>query len=113
MSGKYNEKSKSISCTVCNECGGCCYTDIPYEETLRIKQDKVNSLFKNIYVTSGITGMYHPVNYRNKVHGVISTGKNKKEIEKLAYDKNNLMALCSHCHISKHLKNLTESVEED
>ena len=51
MSGKYNEKSKSISCTVCNECGGCCYTDIPYEETLRIKQNKVNSLFKNIYVT--------------------------------------------------------------
>ena len=80
MSGKYNEKSKSISCTVCNECGGCCYTDIPYEETLRIKQDKVNSLFKNIYVTSGITGMYHPVNYRNKVHGVISSGMNKKVI---------------------------------
>lgn len=50
-----------------------------------------------------------------QVHHIkrFSTGKNKKEIEKLAYDKNNLMALCSHCHISKHLKNFSESVIED
>lgn len=41
-----------------------------------------------------------------QVHHIkrFSTGKSKKEIEKLAYDKNNLMALCKHCHISKHHK---------
>lgn len=31
-----------------------------------------------------------------------STGKNKKDMLKLAYDRNNLMSLCKHCHISKH-----------
>lgn len=34
-----------------------------------------------------------------------SKGKSKKEIEKLAYDYENLVALCKHCHIKKHLKN--------
>ena len=46
-----------------------------------------------------------------QVHHIkrFSTGRNKKEIEKLAYDKNNLMSLCKHCHISKHSKNLSEN----
>ena len=50
-----------------------------------------------------------------QVHHIkrFSAGKNKKEIEMLAYDINNLMALCSHCHISKHLNNSSESVIED
>lgn len=41
-----------------------------------------------------------------QVHHIksFSTGKSKKEIEKLAYDPNNLMSLCKHCHISKHKK---------
>ena len=39
-----------------------------------------------------------------QVHHIIrfSTGENEHEIEQLAYDYNNLMSLCAHCHISKH-----------
>lgn len=31
-----------------------------------------------------------------------STGKSVAEIKKLAYDNNNLVSLCKHCHIKKH-----------
>lgn len=74
MSGRYNESTKTITCSVSNDCGGCCYTGIPYEKTLEIKEKKVNELFDGIYKTKRIVGMYHPVNYRNKVHGVVGKG---------------------------------------
>lgn len=35
-----------------------------------------------------------------------STGINKREIENLAYDKNNLMAMCYSCHFKSHHKNI-------
>lgn len=47
-----------------------------------------------------------------QVHHIkkFSTGKNKKEIEKLAYDYNNLMSLCKHCHVSKHNHEKNKSI---
>lgn len=84
MSGKYNEKDKSISCSVCKLCGGCQYTDMPYEKELELKNAYVEKLFKGIIKPKKIVGMYRPVNYRNKVHGVVgydTSGKgNKKNI---------------------------------
>ncbi len=74
MSGKYNNTTKTITCSVSNDCGGCCYTGIPYDKTLEIKEKKVNELFKGIYTTKRIVGMFHPINYRNKVHGVVGSG---------------------------------------
>lgn len=74
MSGKYNESTRTITCSVSNDCGGCCYTGIPYDKTLEIKEKKVNELFKGIYATRRIVGMFHPINYRNKVHGVVGSG---------------------------------------
>lgn len=73
MSGKYNESTRTITCSVSNDCGGCCYTGIPYDKTLEIKEKKVNDLFKGIYATRRIVGMFHPINYRNKVHGVVGS----------------------------------------
>lgn len=74
MSGKYNESTRTITCSVSNDCGGCCYTGIPYDKTLEIKEKKVNELFKGIYATRRIVGMFHPINYRNKVHSVVGSG---------------------------------------
>lgn len=74
MSGKYNNTTRTITCSVSNDCGGCCYTGIPYDKTLEIKEKKVNELFKGIYTTKRIVGMFHPINYRNKVHGVVGSG---------------------------------------
>lgn len=74
MSGKYNNTTRTITCSVSNDCGGCCYTGIPYDKTLEIKEKKVNELFNGIYTTKRIVGMFHPINYRNKVHGVVGSG---------------------------------------
>ena len=45
MSGKYNESNQSISCSVCKQCGGCQYVDIPYEKELKQKK----CLFKTAF----------------------------------------------------------------
>ena len=44
----YNEQKKSISCPFSKKCGACKYTDMPYEEELKIKQKYVEDLFKGI-----------------------------------------------------------------
>ena len=71
MGGKYNETEKSITCTVCKECGGCQYTGIPYEKELEKKYACVQALFAGICTCEPIVGMYRPAYYRNKVHGVV------------------------------------------
>ncbi len=78
MAGKYNESDKSIKCSVCDVCGGCCYTGIPYEKELEIKHKYVSDLFKGITEVEPVVGMYRPVYYRNKVHGIVGYNKDKK-----------------------------------
>lgn len=80
MGGKYNEMNQSITCSVCQSCGGCQYTGMPYAETLKIKQKYINSLFKDICSCDSMVGMYRPVYYRNKVHGVVGWNADKKII---------------------------------
>ncbi|MFQ7575469.1 MAG: 23S rRNA (uracil(1939)-C(5))-methyltransferase RlmD [Lachnospira sp.] len=76
----YNEQKKSISCPFSKKCGACKYTDMPYEEELKIKQKYVEDLFKGICQCELITGMYRPINYRNKVHGIVGYDKDKNII---------------------------------
>jgi len=46
------------------------------------------------------------VRQMDHVHHIISfiTGRNKDEIEELAYDKNNVMSVCEECHAELHAK---------
>lgn len=78
MAGKYNEQDKSITCSVCDACGGCSYTGVAYEEELKIKHKYVSELFKGIIESEPVVGMYRPIHYRNKVHGVVGFNKDKK-----------------------------------
>lgn len=80
MGGKYIEETKTIKCPVCKMCGGCQYTDIPYEKQLDKKYNQVKNLFKDICEVEPIVGMYRPVNYRNKVHGIVGYDRNKNII---------------------------------
>ena len=68
MSGKYNESNQSISCSVCKQCGGCQYVDIPYEKELKKKSAYLKQLFEGICTVGEVHGMYRPAFYRNKVH---------------------------------------------
>lgn len=80
MSGKYNETDKSISCSVCKQCGGCQYINIAYEKELKKKSDYLKKLFSGICDCGEVTGMYRPAFYRNKVHAVVGIGKDKRII---------------------------------
>ncbi len=62
MSGKYIEEDKTITCSVSNDCGGCCYTKVPYDKTLSLKQKHVTELFRGVAECEKITGMYRQVN---------------------------------------------------
>lgn len=77
MSGTFNEKDKSIHCTVCKQCGSCQYVDVPYDKELKKKAKNLEKLYEGIAKCSGFYGMYRPVFYRNKVHAVV--GKNKND----------------------------------
>ena len=80
MSGKYIEEDKTITCSVSNDCGGCCYTKVPYDKTLSLKQKHVTELFRGVAECEKITGMYRPVCYRNKVHAAVGTNRDGRII---------------------------------
>ena len=80
MSGKFNEKDKSISCSVCQRCGACDYIKVPYEKELSEKKNYINKLFKGICTFDKVNGMYRPAFYRNKVHAVVGLDRDKNII---------------------------------
>lgn len=71
LGGRYCENYKSITCSVSTDCGGCCYSGVPYSDELRRKQTEIEELFRGVCPCEQISGMYRPVWYRNKVHGVV------------------------------------------
>lgn len=66
---------KNGLCPVSNQCGGCQYLDMPYEEQLRKKQAELQQLLGGFCKVYPIKGMDHPFHYRNKVHAVFGHRK--------------------------------------
>ena len=62
------DKTNSSKCIYAKQCGGCDYQGVPYEEQLDKKLANVKELIGKYCEVTGITGMYYPYNYRNKVH---------------------------------------------
>lgn len=56
------------TCQVASACGGCCYTNMSYEQTLQKKQELVNRLLEKLCPVMPIIGASDPFYYRNKVH---------------------------------------------
>ncbi len=79
-------------CKYWKKCGGCDYQGLSYEKQLLKKQNYIENLLAPVLLKNGykkdavsklflpIIGADDPYHYRNKVHGVFSTGKNKKII---------------------------------
>lgn len=80
MSGKYNEADRSISCSVCKDCGSCSYTGVSYQEELDKKYKYVKKLMAGICRPEQVVGMYRPVYYRNKVHANVGLDREKNII---------------------------------
>ncbi|MCI8760339.1 MAG: 23S rRNA (uracil(1939)-C(5))-methyltransferase RlmD [Clostridia bacterium] len=71
-------------CKTYQRCGGCNLRHVQYEETLKIKQNAVQSLLNktlksNVKIDS-ILGMKNPYNYRNKAQYPIGIGKNRQPV---------------------------------
>ena len=62
-------------CPAAGKCGSCVYQGIPYSEQLKKKQNQVKKLLKGMCPVRPMTGMEHPVHYRNKVHAVFDRKK--------------------------------------
>ena len=77
------EPSKSrteVDCTTYKRCGGCNLRHIKYEETLKMKQNAVQSLvnktLKNKIEVNQTIGMENPYNYRNKAQYPVGLDRN-------------------------------------
>lgn len=79
-----SDKRVDSDCNTFKRCGGCNLRHISYEETLKIKREKVQNLMdkmlrKRIKVNSTI-GMDKPTHYRNKAIYPISKEKEVRSI---------------------------------
>ena len=76
MANSYDEKKRVINCESAERCGSCAYAGMKYDNELKVKQNYIDKLFKEVCPVDEITGMYRPVYYRNKVHAVVGEDKN-------------------------------------
>ena len=73
-------EASHFSCPVAGQCGGCQLQHLPYSEQLKVKQKQVEDLLGQLCPVEPILGMADPFHYRNKVHAVISTDRQKNPI---------------------------------
>ena len=75
-----NSEFKNSPCEFASRCGGCSQCHVPYPEQLKKKQAFVEKLLKGLCPVEPILGMAEPWHYRNKVHAVIGTDRQKNPI---------------------------------
>ena len=81
------EKSQArqdVDCNTYKRCGGCNLRHVKYEETLKMKQNAVQSLvnktLKNKVQVKNTIGMENPLHYRNKAQYPIGMNKENKPV---------------------------------
>ena len=75
MEKNQQQKTKSL-CPMFKQCGGCQWIDVPYDEQLARKQERLTKLLKPYVKPEKVIGMEQPFHYRNKVHA--SFGMSRK-----------------------------------
>ena len=66
------KEGKCSRCPVSKKCGGCQMIDVPYQEQLKIKQERVQELLSPYCRVESFIGMDEPEHYRCKVHAVFT-----------------------------------------
>lgn len=94
-------------CETYKRCGGCNLRHIDYEETLNIKQEKVQNLINktlanNIKVSKTL-GMGNPYNYRNKAQYPIGTDKNGEKVLGVFAKRTHEIIPIKECKIQKEI----------
>ena len=76
-------KERRSDCPIAYKCGGCSFSDVPYEEELAEKTDYVFNLYKDLCPVYQIKGMKAPYRYRDKVQAVFGTDRKMRIISGL------------------------------
>ena len=81
---KKSEYRQDVDCSTYKRCGGCNLRHVKYKETLKMKQNAVQSLvnktLKNKIQVQSTIGMENPFHYRNKAQHPIGTNKEGQPI---------------------------------
>ena len=79
-----SEKRQNVDCSTYKRCGGCNLRHVKYEETLKMKQNAVQSLvnktLKNKIQVAETIGMDKPYHYRNKAQYPLGIDKNGEPV---------------------------------
>ena len=79
-----SEARQDADCATYKRCGGCNLRHIKYEETLKMKQNAVQSLvnktLKNKIEVQSTIGMENPIHYRNKAQYPIGINKDEEPV---------------------------------
>lgn len=79
-----SEKRQDADCSTYKRCGGCNLRHIKYEETLKMKQNAVQSLvnktLKNKIIVQETVGMENPFHYRNKAQYPLGINKDGEPV---------------------------------
>ena len=94
-------------CETYKRCGGCNLRHIDYEETLNIKQQKVQNLInktltKKVEVEKTL-GMGNPYNYRNKAQYPVGTNKNGEKVFGVFAKRTHEIIPIKECKIQKEI----------
>lgn len=94
-------------CETYKRCGGCNLRHIDYEETLNIKQEKVQNLINKTLVNnikvSKTLGMGNPYNYRNKAQYPIGVDKNGEKVLGVFAKRTHEIIPIKECKIQKEI----------
>lgn len=90
-------RKQAALCPYAKKCGGCQYTDMPYEKQLAKKQRQVETLLKEFGKVRPIIGMADPTHYRNKVHAVFDFQKGRGIVTGIYQERSHRVVPVSGC----------------
>ena len=86
-------------CPYSKKCGGCQFVDIPYENQLKKKQQKLQELLGEFGKIDPIIGMDNPDHYRNKVHAVFGLDQKHRPIAGVYEEKTHRVVDVERCFL--------------
>ena len=96
---KEEVKKPKSRCPYSKKCGGCQLIDIPYEQQLKKKQQKLQKLLGEFGKLEPIIGMENPDHYRNKVHAVFGLDHKHRPIAGVYEEKTHRVVDVETCYL--------------
>ena len=96
---KEEDKKPKSRCPYSKKCGGCQLIDVPYEQQIKRKQQKLQELLGEFGKLEPIIGMENPDHYRNKVHAVFGLDHKHRPIAGVYEEKTHRVVDVETCYL--------------